>query len=379
MATNLVSQIMSYLTPDMISKIASYCGLDRSTSQIALSAAVPSLLAGLVGLSSKPEGARQLTKALGEQPSGFAASYRSLTGGADTRSLAENGSNMLSSLFGGGMFNGIADAIGKYAGMGEGTGKSLLGLLGPLVLGGVAQQQRQAGLDANGLSSLLASQKENIAAAMPSGFSNMLSGMGLLDSLGDSWRTGTAAASEAARSGAASASAAAQRFATRATETTAQTRSDTSSNWLPWALGLLALLGLAWWLTSQTGDRVAQQSPAAITETGQTFVVGGVNVAAQVSAAINGVRSAVQGITDTISAQAAVPRLRQAAADLDSANGLASRLPASGRSALASRVAAEIQPLDREFNTALARPEIAAVLGPEIDNVRMKLNALSRG
>jgi len=37
------------------------------------------------------------------------------------------------------------------------------------------------------------------------------------------------------------------------------------------------------------------------------------------------------------------------------------------------------RPQVREFNTALARPEIAAVLGPEIDNVRMKLNALSRG
>jgi Bacterial protein of unknown function (DUF937) len=373
MATNLVSQIMSYLTPDMVAKIASYCGLDRSTSQVALSAAVPSLLASLVGLSSKPEGASQLARALGEQPSGFVDSYRSLTGGADTSSFVDKGSSMLSSLFGGSMFNGIAGAIGKYAGIGEGTGKSMLGLLGPLVLGGLAQQQRQTGLDANGLSSFLASQKENIAAAMPSGLSSMLSG-----ALGDTWRSGTSAASEAARSGAASASAAAQRFAASATETTAPPR-DASSNWLPWALGLLALAGLAWWLIGQTGDRVAQKSPASITETGQTFVVGGVNVAAQVSAAINGMRSAVQGITDTISAQAAVPRLRQAAADLDSASGLANRLPASGRNALASRVAAEVQPLDREFNTALARPEIAAVLGPEIDNVRMKLNALSRG
>lgn len=372
MATNLVSQIMSYLTPDMVAKIASYCGLDRGTSQVALSAAVPSLLASLVGLSSKPEGASQLARALGEQPSSFQDSYRSLTGGADTSSFVDKGSSMLSSLFGGSMFNGIAGAIGKYAGIGEGTSKSLLGVLGPLVLGGLAQQQRQTGLDANGLSSLLASQKENIAAAMPSGFSSVLSGV-----LGDTWRSGTAAASEAARSGAASASAAAQRYATRATEATAQPKE--SPNWVPWALGLLAILGLAWWLTSQSGDRVAQKSPATITDAGQAFVVGGVNVAAQVSAAINGMRSAVQGITDTISAQAAVPRLRQAAADLDSASGLANRLPASGRNALASRVAAEVQPLDREFNTALARPEIAAVLGPEIDNVRMKLNALSRG
>jgi hypothetical protein len=375
MATNLVSQIMDFVTPDIISKIAGYFGLDRYSTQKAIGASVPAMLAGLVGLASKPDGAKQLSSVLSQQPSGTLDNLRSLTTGNEQRMVAENGAGLLSSLFGGNMFSALTGAVGKYAGIGEGTSKSLLGMLAPLVLGTVAQQQRQSGLDANGLSSLLSSQKDNIVAAMPSGFGNLLGGTGVLDSLGDAWRGATAAAS-----------AGASRFATSANEATADARRaaqytarDTrasSSGWLPWALGLLVLAGLAWWLTSQPSNRVAQQPT---TVTAQNLTVGGVNISSQVTAAINSMKSAIQGISDPSTAQAALPRLQQAAAQLDNVSGLAVQLPSTGRNALASRVASEIPALDRDFNTVLSRPEIAAVVGPEINGLRTKLNALARG
>ena len=376
MATNLVSQIMDFLTPDIISKIAGYFGLDRYSTQKAIGASVPAMLAGLVGLASKPEGAKQLSNVLSQQPSGPLDNLRSLTSGTEQRTVAENGAGLLSSLFGGSVFNTVAGAVGKYAGVGEGTSKSLLGMLAPLVLGSVAQQQRQSGLDANGLSSFLGSQKDNIVAAMPSGFGNMLSGTGIMDSLGDAWR-GTSAA----------ASAAAGRFASSANEATADvrraaqyaardtTRPASSSGWLPWALGLLVLAGLAWWLTSQP-TRVAEQPTATTT---QNLTVGGVNVSGQITSAINSMKSAIQGITDSATAQAALPRLQQAAAQLDNVSGLAVQLPSAGRNALATRVASEMPALDRDFNAVMARPEIAAVVGPEINGLRTKLNALARG
>ena len=49
---------------------------------------------------------------------------------------------MLSGLFGGGTLDTMAQTIGKFAGIGEGTSKSLLGMLGPVVLGALGQQQR---------------------------------------------------------------------------------------------------------------------------------------------------------------------------------------------------------------------------------------------
>jgi hypothetical protein len=55
--------------------------------------------------------------------------------------------------------------------------------LAPLVMGTIGQQQGSRGLDASSITNLLNSQKDNIAAAIPSGFGRLLGGTGLLDSL----------------------------------------------------------------------------------------------------------------------------------------------------------------------------------------------------
>ena len=79
---------------------------------------------------------------------------------------------MLSGLFGGATLDTMAQSIGKFAGLDGATSKSLLGMLGPVVLGTLVQQQRSAGLDTSGLAALLGSQKDQIAAAIPSGLAD---------------------------------------------------------------------------------------------------------------------------------------------------------------------------------------------------------------
>ena len=65
-------------------------------------------------------------------------------------------------------------------------------------MGTIAGQPAARGGDASALGSLLASQKDNIAKAMPPGFRNLLSGTGLLEKFGMAG-TATAAAGEATR------------------------------------------------------------------------------------------------------------------------------------------------------------------------------------
>lgn len=89
----------------------------------------------------------------------------------------------------------MAQTIGRFAGIGEGTSKSLLGMLGPVVLGALGQQQRSLGLDTGGLASLLTSQKDQITRAMPSGLADQLSAAGLIDGATENLRGGAAAAS----------------------------------------------------------------------------------------------------------------------------------------------------------------------------------------
>ena len=63
MAINLVSIVMQFLTPDMIGRIASALGLDRNSTQTAIGAAVPALLAALAGAAAKPGGPQRFSRA----------------------------------------------------------------------------------------------------------------------------------------------------------------------------------------------------------------------------------------------------------------------------------------------------------------------------
>ena len=62
MATNLVSSVMQFLTPDMVAKIARTLGIDPDVAQKVVSAAVPAILASFAGLAAKPAGAQQLSR-----------------------------------------------------------------------------------------------------------------------------------------------------------------------------------------------------------------------------------------------------------------------------------------------------------------------------
>jgi hypothetical protein len=184
MALNIVSSALQSLTPEVIGRIGSILGLDRSMAQTAVGGAVPALLAAFAGAASRPEGADRLADAVSRQKLGIPDNLLSSAGGANQQAAIDSGSGLLTSLLGGGAVAGLASAIGRFAGLGEGQSRSLLGLLGPMVTGLLGEQQRKTGLDARGVVNLLASQKDQIAAALPSGLSSLLGSTGLMPGLG---------------------------------------------------------------------------------------------------------------------------------------------------------------------------------------------------
>src|SRR5262245_19635529 len=237
MAVNLVSLVMQFLTPDMIGRIASALGLDRNNTQAAIGAAIPGLLAGLCGVAAQPGGAQKLVDAARQQTSAL-GNFASMIGGANRSSLIEKGSQMLSSLLGGREQTLLSEAVGKYGGLGQSASGSLLGMLAPVVMGTIGQQQGTRSLDAGGIASLLSSQKDNIVAALPAGFANLLGGTGLLDSLSGAARTATATADQAAR---------ATTSAARAIGDTGQRAAGAAAvslNRLYWLIPLLAILAV---------------------------------------------------------------------------------------------------------------------------------------
>jgi hypothetical protein len=384
MAANLVSVVMQFLTPDMIAKIASALGLDRNVAQKAIGGAVPAILASLAGVASTPNGARELTNMVAQQQPGSLESFKSLLGGSGQSAFAEAGSSMLSGLFGGEAVDTMAQSIGKFAGVGEGTGKSLLGMLGPVVLGALGQQQRSAGLDAGGLASLLGSQKDQIAAAIPPGLADRLSAAGLIDKASGSLRSGAAAASVA---GSRITSASDRTIAGASQAASAATRTA-STQWPIWLAALAVLGGLAWFALGRQGNekvaeapRPAPMQPATTGTVGISpadLTIGGVNLANQVNSSVGTLRSVLPGITDVASAQAALPKLREATAQLNEVSNLAAKLSPEGKSALAKLIAAAMPAINQMCDKVLATPAVGDIAKPTIDELRGRLEALSR-
>ena len=185
MSTNLVSSIAEVLGPEVRGRIASGLGLDKGLLQKSLGAGVPALLAAFTSLASKPGGAVKLADAVAQQQPGIISSLANAIAGSGQKAFIDTGASALTSLLGGSTMSALTSAIGRYAGIGAGSSKGIMGLLGPVVMGVLGQQQRANGLDATGIASLLASQKDNIARALPAGFSKYLGETGILDRLSD--------------------------------------------------------------------------------------------------------------------------------------------------------------------------------------------------
>src|SRR5262245_32820251 len=364
MAVNLVSLITQFLTPDMIGRIASALGLDRNNTQTAIGAAVPGLLAGLCGVATQPGGAQKLVEAVRQQ-TGALGSFANMIGASGQSSLIEKGSQILSSLLGGRDQTALAGAVGKYAGLGQNASGSLLGMLAPVVMGAISKEQGTRSLDAGGIANLLASQKDNIAAALPAGFSNLLGGTGLLDSLGGAARTATAAAGQTAR---------VTTSAARAIGDTGQRAAGAAAlNWLYWLIPLLAIAALLIYFFARPAEQVAQQGVTAV----QGLTVGGLDVAKQVTDSVTSLRTTLGSITDAASARAALPKLQEVTTQIDKVDGLLAQLSPEQRKVLAGIVNPLMPSLNQLFDKVLAIPGVAELLKPTIDTLRAKLAVLT--
>ena len=377
MAANLTSIVMQFLTPEVIGQIASLLGLDRAATQKATAGTVPALLAGLSDLVQTPAGTNQLSKLLSQQQTG---SLTDLLRKGDPQGLAQAGSTMLSGLFGGRTLDGMAQAVGKFTGAGDSGGKSLITMLGPIVLGALGQHQRDAGLDANGLASLLRSQKDQIVAAIPPGLSDQLGAAGLIDRAEAGVRSGAAAAS-AAGSRIAGASERAGAGAAAAVNRSAQ---------LPyWLAALVLVAGLAWYAIERQGQQTVAEQPAppraTTTQTAKGTVgmapadltVDGTNLANQFSSSINTLKSALSGITDAAGAQAALPKITEMTSQLNDISARAAKLSPEARSELAKLIVAATPAIEQICNKVLAVPGVGPVAKPAIDEFRAKLDALA--
>jgi len=379
MATNLVSLVMQFLTPDVIGRIATALGLDRNFLQSGISAAVPALLAGLSSAAEKPGGAAKLVDAV-KQQSGVLDNFAKTIGSGGQSSLIDTGSRLLTSLLGGPDQSALAGAVAKFSGLSPNASGSLLGMLAPIVMGTIGKHIGARNLDANSLASLFSAQKDQIAQALPSGFGNLLRGTGLVNSLGDAAGKAAATAGEATTIAAAATDQAAQyaSSAARTVSTTGQRATEAAATssvptWLYWLVPLVILAGVLWYLLNKQPEQVTQEP---VTPT-QSVVVGGLDVGKQLNDSLTALRSSLQGITDEASAKAALPKLQDVKTEFDKVTNLVGQLSPEQRKTIVGLVGPAMTTLNQLFDKVLAIPTVGEVLKPTIDALRANLTALA--
>jgi hypothetical protein len=381
MATNLVSLVEQFLTPDVISRIASALGLDRNNVQSAIAAAVPALLAAFTGAATRPGGAQSLINGI-KQQSGLLDGFSNMIGGGGQSSLqsslADKGATLLSSAIGGQDQSALAGAVAKFAGIGQNKGGSLLAMLTPLVMGVIGKQFAGRNLDAGSLTSLLSSQKDQIAQALPGGFGKLLAGTGLLDSLGGAAGSAAAMAGQTARDATRAATAGADQAASYAAATARSAAGAAAvPAWAYWVVPLVVVAGLAWYLLSQLGGPTVQQTTQQAIPEIPSVMVGGVDIGRQLRDNLATLRTSLQGINDVASARAAIPAMRTAANEVDRVSGMLGQLSDEQRTAIAGAVAPVMASLNQLFDKALAIPGVGELLKPTVDSLRIKLADLS--
>jgi Bacterial protein of unknown function (DUF937) len=368
MATNLVSYMMQFLTPDMIGRIAGALGLNRSDAQSGVSAAAPALLAAFGGLADKPGGAQSLVNTI-KQQSSVLDNFASMIGGNNQSSFIERGSSLLTSLLGSHDQAALTGAVARFAGLGQNKAGSLLGMLAPVVMGLIGRQIGTRGVDVGSLTSLLASQKEQIAQALPNGMGELLDRTGLssgLEQAGAQARRATTAATG--------------QFTQYTSSARERAPGDTTfgiPNWAYWALPLIVLGGLLWYLLGRPGqhEQVAQE-PAPPAQS-QGVTVGGVDVKNTIGDSLSDLRTSLQGVTDVASAQAALPKLEAAKTQIDKVSTLVGQLTPDQRKIVAGVVATAMPTINRLTDRVFEIPGVGDVLRPTIDPVKTKLADLS--
>ena len=177
MSFNLMDAAKGLITSELVGKASSFLGESETGVSKAMGGILPTVLTGFLNKTSSHEGAGAVAKMVDEQHnSGILGNLGSFFGN-DNGGLLNKGAGLLSGLFGN-KTDGITSLISNFAGVKSGTASSLLSMALPMILGLLGKHNTGGG--ASGIASLLSGQKDNIAAAMPSGLnlSSILGGAG---------------------------------------------------------------------------------------------------------------------------------------------------------------------------------------------------------
>lgn len=174
MSFNLMEAVKNRFTGDFINNASSALGESSSGISKALSAVIPTGLAGILNkATSGTDGANSVFDMAKNAESNFPENT-DLTGSENI----QKGDSIFSSLFEGNQ-SGILSAISRFAGIKDSSASSLMSMALPAIMGILWKHAEQNNLSASGLAGFLSSEKDHIINALPAGLSSVIGILGL--------------------------------------------------------------------------------------------------------------------------------------------------------------------------------------------------------
>lgn len=383
---DIVASVLKYFGPALLNRMATSVGVDPSIMEKLVTGGVPAILAGILGKTSQPGGARILGDVLERQSANVLDNLSQAVGSGRQVPLVDEGRQAIGTLLGTGALGQLAGTLSKFAGTGIGNASTVLGMVMPGVLGTLGMEKKSRGLDAAGLANMLASQRDAITDAIPAGLRPLLSDTGLLDGINARAPASRQAEIESVSPDRYIEPRAPSSSGAPTPRTTAPARSGPDFGWPGWLIAIAASATM-WW--SVFGDRALSMVTGTPLPPVSRFVtapdrqperlmVGAADVAGDAAASLDLLRATLTGIRGEVTARLSLARLQDAAADLDRLRTLSAQLPPDGRRRFAALVSAKMDELNAALAAAQAAPAAGLIVRPAIDQLRTRLVALAK-
>jgi len=173
--SNLLDSIKEYITPELIGQAANLLGENEGGISKAVGGIAPTILAGLLEKTGDSNAMGSIFNALSNFDSSILANLGGLIGGGN---LAHNdpkdaAGHLLGTLFGA-KVPAITNAVASFSGTKPSSVSTLLGMVGPLVMGLLSKKINSSGFNVSGLANLLLGEKSSILGALPTGLGSIL-------------------------------------------------------------------------------------------------------------------------------------------------------------------------------------------------------------
>lgn len=174
--SGILDMVKGYVTSELVSKAASALGENESGIGKAIGGMAPTILAGILGKQGDANAMGSIFNMLSDKKNaGFLDNLGGLVGGGN---LADGdpkdaAGQLMGTLFGN-KVPGIMNAVSAFSGLKSGSVSSLMGMVGPLVMGVLSKKINGEGLNLGSFTSLLGNEKSAIMNALPAGMGSVL-------------------------------------------------------------------------------------------------------------------------------------------------------------------------------------------------------------